>query len=451
MNRSEFLKLLGLSSLGLGLSSFKSNPKAKKVIVIGAGLSGLIAAKELQTAGFEVVILEARARVGGRINTIDFHNTKVEMGANLLKGGRKNPVFEALENTGLQTALIDQHSSFLFDKTHHPLSDDETNEAYDMEHIYLNKAYRYGSNHHSDVSMQYAIDHMVKKKHLKKHHLDLLHWRIACEEINDGANYEELSVWSDDNIHFQGASSLVVEGMSRWTEALKQGLDIRLNTIVNRINTPKGGSITLTAGRETFTCDHVIVTVPVAVLQQQKIRFIPELPKAKQQAIEQFSINDSTRVVIKLSGVEWDKNYCFFGFLHEEYKDFPLFQNLKYIYDEHVIVGEVIHHASDNVSEMKGDELKDHLTKVTGGKLGVIEAIDFYDWGNDPYALGSNPFIKVGTDSKIADKLAESVGNIHFAGDATYRHEIGTLHGAYHSGKRIAEKLIHMETNTVND
>lgn len=452
MNRSEFLKLLGLSSLGFGLSSFKpTQKKGKKVMVIGAGLSGLVAAKALQDGGFEVMVLEARDRVGGRINTIDFQGTKVELGAGLLKGGRDNPVFEALENTGLNTVLIDQHSSFIFDKSKHPLSDDETEEAYDVEHLYLTKAYRYGSNHHEDISMQSAINHIIKKKHLKKHQLDLLHWRIACEEINDGANYEDLSVWSDDNIHFKGASSQVIEGMSAWADALKQNLDIRFNSVVTHIDSSSQTLLTVETKNETFECDHLILTVPVAVLQAQKITFNPELPEPKKIAIKQFSTNDSTRIALKLKGENWDKNYCFFGFLQNDYKDFPLFQNLKYLYDQNVIVGEVIHHASDHISELKGDELKDHITKITGGKLGEIEAIVSYDWGDDPYAMGSNPFIKVGTNSSIADELAKSVGNLHFAGDATYRHEIGTLHGAFHSGKRIAEKLINLETPPTSD
>ncbi|WP_282074225.1 flavin monoamine oxidase family protein [Maribacter aquivivus] len=51
------------------------------VVVIGAGLTGLLTAYRLQELGFDVAVLEARDRIGGRIHTLESGNAKVEMGA----------------------------------------------------------------------------------------------------------------------------------------------------------------------------------------------------------------------------------------------------------------------------------------------------------------------------------------------------------------------------------
>lgn len=54
---------------------------SKKVVVIGAGFAGLVAARELQMAGVDYVILEAKDRVGGRAWTEDRMGRPLELGA----------------------------------------------------------------------------------------------------------------------------------------------------------------------------------------------------------------------------------------------------------------------------------------------------------------------------------------------------------------------------------
>ena len=69
------LVLAGMSALGFGIESAWAQPPAftgkagKKIIILGSGVAGLTAAYELSSAGYEVVVLEARNRVGGRAFT----------------------------------------------------------------------------------------------------------------------------------------------------------------------------------------------------------------------------------------------------------------------------------------------------------------------------------------------------------------------------------------------
>lgn len=73
-----------------------------KVVVIGAGLAGLSAAGELQDAGAEVVVLEARARVGGRVEGGSIAGCPIELGGAWLGAGHER-MYRLVERLGLST------------------------------------------------------------------------------------------------------------------------------------------------------------------------------------------------------------------------------------------------------------------------------------------------------------------------------------------------------------
>ena len=85
------------------------------VIVIGAGVSGMGAAKEVKAQGCNVTVLEARNRTGGRINTETMGSTKVDMGASWIHGigpglgndpkylGKNNPIYTIAQDSKIAT------------------------------------------------------------------------------------------------------------------------------------------------------------------------------------------------------------------------------------------------------------------------------------------------------------------------------------------------------------
>ena len=73
MNRRSFLSRALVAGVGLGISArsgFAQSSHSRKVIVIGAGLAGLVAAHELSKLNFDVTVIEAQARPGGRVFTL---------------------------------------------------------------------------------------------------------------------------------------------------------------------------------------------------------------------------------------------------------------------------------------------------------------------------------------------------------------------------------------------
>lgn len=88
-----FLERYGYINFGIfeKLQEVKEK-RREKIIIIGAGISGLIAAQKLQSFGFEVLILESRDRVGGRIATFRKGNYVSDIGAMVVTGIYGNPI-----------------------------------------------------------------------------------------------------------------------------------------------------------------------------------------------------------------------------------------------------------------------------------------------------------------------------------------------------------------------
>src|ERR1700744_6366289 len=81
------LMMAGMSALGFGIESAQAQPpalqgggKGKKVVVLGSGVAGRTSAYELSNAGYDVTVLEARARIGGRSFTARKGTTLTEIG-----------------------------------------------------------------------------------------------------------------------------------------------------------------------------------------------------------------------------------------------------------------------------------------------------------------------------------------------------------------------------------
>jgi len=470
------------------MSHRTDNEEIEDVLIIGAGAAGLAAARDLAVAGWKVVVLEARDRIGGRIFTFkDPSGTvPIELGAEFVHGkspelwqiakrahlelyevSRRHLYFEngqltkspsfraAIEslNDSMKASGVDQSlKDFLATLP----DDEETQRAKAM-------VVRYVEGFHAARIDRIGIHGFIK--------------------ANEGAD----SIAGDRAFRFIDGYIALVQALR--AEAERHSATIRLNTTVKKILWSDAGVEVVCAvgrGKRSFAGSRAIITLPLGVLQTSRgesaeVRFVPELPDEKQRAIEHLQMGHVLRIALSFRERFWETlkiwdqdiepvKFADAGFVHYSELPLPTWWTQLPIRAP-VLVGWVAGPKADGIS--RGGRSHDvdeqperHLPHTGGEALGSLirdqaihslaklfglsheyirdrlMAVYFHDWQDDPFSRGAYAYVPVdGLDDQIA--LSQPVGRIlFFAGEATSIGHIGTVHGAIMSGQRAAREIL---------
>jgi len=418
----------------------------EKVIVVGAGLSGLISAKNLMQEGYEVVVLEARDRIGGRVWTDRSTGTNVDLGASWIHGIDGNPIKALADqiNTPL-TGLTDYDSTSTFDfnGVEDPVNDSLIDGFQDIYDQYADPHIENGD----DISVQAVIDEAVTigaYNGLSTRIIDsIVNTTFEHELAGDASELAIAGVAEGEDI--SGGDVLFEEGYDKITDFLATGLDIRLESVVKTISYGESGVVVNTSQDE-FKGDRVIVTVPLGVLKAGDITFNPALPEEKLSAISRLGFGVLNKVWLGFPSVFWD-NTDIHNYFSEPKGHFNEWVNWHKASGNNYLLG--FNAASYGVEiESKTDE---EIVAEAMSILRLMWGEDIPDptshvitrWKSDPYAKGSYSFIKVGSVSADRVTLAASVSDrVFFAGEATDTAHSATTNGAYDSGIREAAKIV---------
>jgi len=272
------------------------------VAVVGAGAAGAQAARLLVDGGLRVRVVEARDRVGGRIDTVRAPGwpVPVERGASWVHAVEASELAGALDRLGVATVPFDYEASALG-----PAGDrvDDLEAFGEDARDALDGALAWAGDLDGDISVADAVRRSGAAEALDaavvRHYFDS---EISTEY---GADPEELSAHWGFEEGSEGDDVLVVGGYGRLVESLLDGIDVRLSEPVAAIGHDAAGVTLRFASGVEASFDRVVVTVPLGVLKAAAIEFEPPLPERHRRAIDSIGFGLLDKLWLRFDEQFW--------------------------------------------------------------------------------------------------------------------------------------------------
>jgi monoamine oxidase len=258
-SRRQFLSRTLAAILGLAAShdlspaSGAADPKQRRVLVIGAGVAGLATAAELKSLGFEVLVIESRDRIGGRVWTANLGGQPVDLGAQWIEGIDKNPICQLCQKHQIETVKSNYDSDAVCDIDGRRY-DDATEERLEKQGKHLVRKTRPLNRERldkkeADITMAEALQKVGLEGDAKTRENRFLRWTLAWEvesaEADDLKNLSLRNYWADPD-EGKGDKHIFPSGYGQIPQLLAKGLDIRLGQKVKTIPYDSSG-VTLEA------------------------------------------------------------------------------------------------------------------------------------------------------------------------------------------------------------
>ncbi|MBT4061104.1 MAG: FAD-dependent oxidoreductase [Lentimicrobiaceae bacterium] len=448
MKRRQFIKntMLAMPSITLMMSALACNDDDiintdKTVLVIGAGVSGLAAAKYLSSRNVTVNVIEAQSKVGGRLKTNRSLDIAFDEGASWIHGPDGNPITELISPSGVNTFPTNDNNVEVYDINGSVYDENVLDTSENAYNNILNSLA--GSIDKSFEEVFYDNYPQYKNNRLWSYMLS------AFLEFDTGGDISELSSldYYDDE-EFSGDDIIVTNGYDRIADYLAKGLNIELNKKVTGIDYSASKVLVSTTDQE-FSADYVIVTVPLGVLKNNVVNFTPSLSGNIQNSINNLKMGTVNKFLCVWDTPFWDTNLQYIGYTPETMGKFNYFLNLNKFSESNALMTFAFGDYSKTTENMADneviDEIMNHLKSIYGS--GIPEPTKFLrtKWVSNEYTFGSYSFATNGTRTSDFSVFEESMNNkLFFAGEHTSKDYRGTVHGAYNSGFRAAEQITNL-------
>lgn len=427
-------------------------------IIIGAGISGIKAAVDLQAAGVSVLVLEARDRAGGRLLSIETPSGNTfDLGALWFHDSLRNPLFDQARRLGNIEYYYDDGKRVYLNRN--GVIDEWTFDAA-LGELMTFIALEYAEK--SDVSLEEAC-----AEYVKRHPDNAIAAAVArmWGELWYGESWSRLSAKHafGGEAHL-GRNVLVKSGYSKVFQNVLHELpetfrrdNIHLAEPVTIIDHSQQ-LIHVTTTKASYTCDYIVLTIPYSLWNgSDLVKWTPPLPPhiTKIQPDLQFAYLG--KIFLEFDECFWppdvDRFYAVTDAVpHTDPQpwDYPLlFLNYQAISGKPALGFLCQNPLSRHFERLTAEQIwalvKPVIAKFATGPVSAPRAVHKTPWGSDPWVRGSYGTIPVNLNpEQIVETLQKGISpRVRLAGaETTPGSANGCAHGGWFSGQREAAYIV---------
>jgi monoamine oxidase len=401
-----------------------------ETVVVGGGAAGIAAARRLHQAGVDCLIVEARARLGGRAWTVAGPSgSALDLGCGWLHSADRNPWVAVAEEQGRT-----------IDKTPPPwrrrssslgFTEDSRLEFLKAQEGFFSRVSERAQKE-PDVPAAALMEAGCRWNNLIN----------AVGTYISGAELDRVSARDFDNFEDTGVNWRVVEGYGATIAACGEKYPAAINCPVLRID-HHGKRLKIETQQGGITADQAIVTIPSAVLAEADNLFSPALPD-KTQAAQGLPLGLADKLFLSLENAEeFEKDSRLFGATDRTatatYHLRPFGRPQIEVFFGGTLAAELEQAGERAFFDFSVSELTGLLGSAFSQR---VKPIHIHRWAADPFARGSYSYARPGMADCRA-KLAASVNNrLFFAGEACSPGDFSTAHGGWITGVAAAEQVL---------
>lgn len=396
------------------------------VVVVGAGVAGLTAARELQGRGLKVAVVEAQDHLGGRVVTDrTTFSRPFEQGAQWFHQDRpgQNPLAFWAQSQGI---VLQGHRT-----------DPETVPAGHAGELKRQVDAQEGIWDASQADIPLSETAAVQGPWA---------WeaRNQLGPLSLGVDLDQASALDFATMVGEKADLAVSGGMAQVIDRLAQGVPVQLSSPVQGVEWGQKGCWVTTASGERLECDQVVVTPSVGVLQKGRLGFQPALPEWKNKAIHSLQMGHLKKIAFEFA----DGALKAPGDTALQLQSSPQFHLVGPGGSVSLVGGRTALDWESRGPEYAQLEVLRELRSVYGSELTPVRAA-VTNWEHNPFTEGSYSAALPGHHSARAE-LARPVGDrLFFAGEACEEEWCSTVAGAYRSGLRAAEEVLEARQTSI--